>query len=106
MSVKRIVTGLRSPSIWREAERIFSLSSGGAVFCKAARRFGVELAGAPHFLQNLAPGLSRAPQLEQHCANGLPQFSQNSASGSFVEPHFEQFILVNPCSSFYHLKSL
>jgi hypothetical protein len=46
-------------------------SLGGAA---GRRTLGVETSGAPHWLQNLAPGFKGLAQLGQTRSSGAPQF--------------------------------
>jgi hypothetical protein len=88
MSVKRMVTGLRSPSISVRAAFIFSRNSGGAVSCSDLSFDplpGTETPSSmvPQCLQNKASSVFDVPQLAQSRMSGWPQSWQNPASVGF-----------------------
>ena len=93
MSVKRMVTGLRSPSIFAAARRILSCRVCGANCRSASSRSDDPVKDVPHCLQNLAFVLLDVPQLGQARSRNCPQFWQNRASGGLSREQLSHFIL-------------
>src|SRR5262245_54328643 len=95
MSANSIVTVLRSPSRFSEAEvsasRILVWSDFfGEAVCATAR------SAAPHWPQNFAAGAFSKPQEAQGVLNGAPHSLQNFNPSGFSVLHFGQSIYPLP----------
>src|SRR5512143_1717097 len=95
MSVKRMVTGLRSPSAWAEAARNFSCSAEGADRCSADNlSCAAEVCrSVPQLRQNNASSETGAWQFGQTDSSGWPHRSQNLEPSKFSKEHWRHFTI-------------